>query len=228
MSKASHWIIAIGVLGGIYSQGALPRPIVYTDYVEHVSVNIGGTAYNCTTLSDPNCAFISITAQSDTSYITAFDVPGAKGFENTLQSATIDIFFADAGLTPFMGDLDPAQLFVSVDQTNGGAGFGSQYSPTYPLATYGSNRGFDTYDLASNFFAAGFAPFCTDDVLCRNGQAIYATGGTSITITYPFRPVYSSFSSSLGPVIDVPEPATVILFGIGLVGLGFSRRKRAN
>jgi hypothetical protein len=227
LSKASTGMLALGVLSAHWTCGALAAPITYTDYIGDVSVNIGGTAYNCTTFSSPNCAFISITATGDTSNITAFSVPGASGFKNTLQSATLNVFF-NGGQTPFTADLAAGQIYVSVDQTNRGAGFGSAYGPTYPLATYGSNAGFNTYDLASDFTGVGYGPFCTLDLsLCQAGQPLYTTTGTPITISYPFIvPLYSSFSSSLSPITNVPEPATFSLLGLGLVGVAFMKRRK--
>jgi hypothetical protein len=43
--------------------------------------------------------------------------------------------------------------------------------------------------------------FCPDVSVCQTGQALYATDGTAVTITYPFIiPLFSTFSSTLLPV----------------------------
>ena len=89
---------------------------------------------------------------------SAFSVPGASGFTNTLNTASLSVSFADG--TSYNADIDLGigGMYVSVDQTNAGAGFGSLAGPTYPLATYGSSA-FSTYDLTTDFFASGFGPF---------------------------------------------------------------------
>ncbi len=215
----------LAFFGAVGSSGVLAVPITYTDYVAHIAIDIGGTTYTCTTVSDPSCAFVSITATGDTSSVQAFDVPGASGFINySLDSAILNVAFND-GRPSYTATLDPSQLFVSVDQTNGGAGFGSSYGPTYPLATYGSNVGFDTYDLASSFYAQGWAPFCTDIALCQNGAPLYTTGGTAIVMSFPFL-AFSNFSSTVVPINDVPEPPMLGLMGLGLAVIGLARFSR--
>jgi hypothetical protein len=221
---------ALGLAGLISVGSAAANPITYTDYVGSVSINYGGVAHTCATTSDPNCAFISITATSDTSTVTAFNVPGAAGFENSLQSATMNVAFNN-GVGNFSVAIDVSNLFVSVDQSNGGAGFGSSYSPTYPLATFGTPTGagnpFQSYDLASDFYFQGFGGFCTDYLLCQNGATLYAADGTAFVIAYPFRPTFGIFSSTV--TASVPEPGPVSLLALSLAGVAVAcRRRRAS
>jgi hypothetical protein len=223
--------IAASLISVMALGSAIASPITYSAYVGDVSITYGGVVHACTTLSDLNCAFISITATSDTSTVAAFNVPGAAGFENTLLSAAMTVYFNN-GAGNFSTNIDVSNLFVSVDQINGGAGFGSSYGPTYPMGIFGTPIGpgnpFQSYDLASNFYFQGFGGFCTDYLLCQNGAPFYATDGTAFVISYPFRPTFGLFSSTVTEVANVPEPATPALVALGLAGImGLQQRKRS-
>ncbi len=200
----------------VASSGASAATVTYSDYVADMSVKIGDTSYTCSTTSDPGCAFISIVATGDTSTIVPFSVTGAQGFQNAVEAVVVNVFLNDGG--SFTESLLPGQLYVSVDQTNGGAGFGSVYGPTYPAATYGGSADYQHFALASNFYAQGFSGFCPVGTPCDAGAALHTTSGDDLVISYPFRPNFSIFSST---VTTVPEPATLelMLLAIGMFAL---------
>jgi len=209
----------------VYAGGATASPIRYFDRMEFQQIDIGGTHYGCTSVTDGSCAFIAITGLADTRTVTAFSVPGALGFKNVLTSAHLSVFFLDSSLAAIEADIDlgVGGLYVSVDQTNSGAGFGSSYGPTYPLATYGGGLGH--YDLASDIFASGFGPFCTSITLCDSGEPLRTVDGAAFTITRGRAPAYSSFSSTVLPD-PVPEPGSGALVALGLAALAWPRRTR--
>ena len=200
--------------------------IVYQDYMAFQAIRIDGVVYPCATTSDLTCAFIAITGQSDTSTVAPFSVPGASGFKNSLTAAHIDVSFND-GRTPYSADIDlgVGGLYVSVDQTNSGAGFSSSYGPTYPLATFGG-AAFATYDLASDFSASGFGPFCPafDIPPCTDDGALKAVDGTEFVITRGLL-AYSSFSSTVA-ANPIPEPGSAGLLALSLAALAAMRSAR--
>jgi len=221
--SAARLAITLGLFGVLAGSTAHANTIVYSDFVEFVSVQINSTTYSCTSLSDPNCAFVTITATGDTSTVQPFSVTGASGFKNSvLGPAKVEIDFNGGGSITEV--LVPGQIYVSVDQTNGGAGFGSSYSPTYPAATYGGTADYAHYNLQSNFLAGGFSGFCPDPTTCNAFNPLTTESGDQLTLYYPFRPNGSYFSST----VSAPEPATasLVLLAAG-VGLRAVRRRHA-
>jgi hypothetical protein len=216
-------VIVLALFAVLVATPVVAAQITYGVYVSDVSLQMANTTYACTTTSDPNCAFISITAVGNTADVQPFSVTGASGFINLLPGAspTVNIFLN--GGQSFTETLLPGQISVAVDQTNGGAGFGSAFGPTYPMATYGGGADYAHYNLQTNFYVQGFGGFCPDPTACDTGGPLHTVSGDDITISYPFRPDFSIFSSQ----VAVPEPATgSLLLAAAGVGLRALRRRR--
>jgi hypothetical protein len=186
---------------------AFGAPIAYTDLTGPVAVTLGTHTFGCGPNDTTHCAAILVTFIGDTDNVTPFSVVGASGFKNVIGTASVRVV---SGTTVLDADFLPGQIYVSVDQTNAGVGFGSAYGPTYPLATYG-NAAINTYDLRSDAAFLGFDPFCPDVSVCDTGPALLTTAG-NFSVTYPFRPIHSEF----GAEVTTPEPGTLGLLGVGL------------
>jgi hypothetical protein len=174
------------------------------------AATLGSTSFGSCPTNNPVCVVVTINFIASTSTIVPFSVVGASGFENFMGQGSVSLFNDQTGQSMTANFLT-GQIYVSVDQTNGGIGFGSlSVGPTYPLGVYGGTPSipYSSYDLTSNFtLSNGFAWFCP--VGCTLGQQgpALATDQGALTIT-PTGPVLGS--SFFANVIQVttPEPAT--------------------
>lgn len=91
---------------------------------------------------------------------------------------------------------------------------GSSFAPISFM--FGGNKYEMEFQLA-NFFSSAFDPSCPGDI-CTLYTAENVT--SSLDVQTRIREV--------DVPVDVPEPATLALFGLGLLGLGFAQRRKLN
>lgn len=225
--------IRIAALAVVAATFVVPR--ICADTVSYSATSfapdasLGSTTFAPCPAGNPVCIEVTINFIADTSNIVPFSVVGASGYENMVGQGSVQLFDDQTGQS-VTANFDPGQIYVSVDQTNGGIGFGSAVGPTYPLGVYAGTPSipYSSYNLASNFtLANGFAWFCPPGT-CTLGQPgpdlSTDQGALSITPTGPVGG--SSFNATVIAVTPVPEPSSLLLLGVGALGLFGSIRKK--
>ena len=84
--------------------------------------------------------------------------------------------------------------------------------------------GFAAQNIGANFYTLllGEAASYTDALGTVTNNALGSSAGTSGNFDFANGIVYTNITDS-----EVPSPATIALFGLGLAGIGWTRRKKA-
>lgn len=193
------------------------------------AATLGSTTLDSCPASNRVCVEVTINFLANTSNIVPFSVSGASGFENFKGQGSVTLF-NDQTAQLITANFLPDQIFLSVDQTNGGIGFGSVAGgPTYPLGVYGGTPSvpYSTYNLGcvSCFpgqrafeLSNGFAWFCPPSTCTLNQPGPdLATDQGSLSITIVGPVLGSSFDATVIKITSVTEPSTVLLVGAGIV-----------
>jgi hypothetical protein len=116
-----------------------------------------------------------------------------------------------------------------VDFTGGNIANPDQYQAAKLLvglfgitATFPRSQGMAEFDPAQIFVTAPYVQY-NDDV-STGAASLILNGSTSRTNVSPY---VGSWLVRTAPSSAIPEPGTLALFGLGLAGLGFIRRRKA-
>ena len=166
---------------------------------------------------------VVLSFSGDTADVQPWSVSGATGYEIRRGTAAFVIYDSSSGGVLADGTFDPsAGIFISIDDVNGGIGFGSQAvwptvtipgqptfpgQPAYPFANALGSA--STYDLKSTFTTEG-APSQFSGALscvnfpgrCGNVLSLPLSNGQFFTLLLSGPNVENIFSASVLPLVN--------------------------
>ena len=183
----------------------------------------------------PQAAVLELFFQSDTADVIPFSLGGVHGFENLTGTASVEVFDTGGNVLAQGTFLASDGIFISVDNTNQGIGFGSQgvlpSDPTFPgqpLYPYSiilnGTSDVGTYDLKGNdvIFSVNAASCVNFPGPCGAPFALATTAG-DLFVNENFGGEFGTFTATL-----VPEPPTLTLLALSLCGLTLLRKRLTN
>jgi hypothetical protein len=238
-------LLAAAAVCASWTGAARAEPITYTFTAEGpITGTLGGVEIGGMT-GDVPTDVITFTFVSDTSDVTPFTLGNVHGWEALTGTGSITVRDFETSAVVAQGAFLPSDdIFVSIDNVNGGVGFGSggvsdptdpafPGAPAYPFAIASNDPAIFTYDLdtfrvfvsANSLSCLGFPGACTTPTALATsaGDLIFGAAGNQ------FDPAdigeFAANPFSVTPPTPAPEPGTWALVAIGLAALGFMRRK---
>ena len=237
--RHSRFLLLVAALA--FASAAQAATILYTEVIsgyggptdESPSGTLGGIAFGGLG-GTPQAAVLELFFQSDTADVTPFSLGGIHGFENVTGTASVEVLDTGGNILVRGAFLASAGIFISVDNTNQGIGFGSQgvlpSDPTFPgqpLYPYSiilnGTSDVGTYDLKGNdiIFSVNAASCVNFPGPCGAPFALATTAG-NLFVNENFGGQFGTFTATL-----VPEASTWVMMLLGFAGLGFAGYHRA-
>jgi hypothetical protein len=180
---------------------------------------------------------LTFTFVADTLNVQPFSVPGAHGWVNPIGTGSFSVLDLDTEQVVAEGSFLPSDdIFVSVDNQNGGIGFGSNYTPpggpnpfpgnaAYPLGIEFSTAT-TQYDLQSEIgiFGSGSLSCAGFPGACMAPPSLATTAGDLVLNSgnSPDGTFVAEFTPGGGGAAPIPESSTWAMMGLGFAGLGFA------